>query len=83
MKRRVSVDVVALGLVVVLGLGVVLICVIALVGIVRRSSPPTLGENTTQILTAILSGTVGVLGSYIGFRTRSNGKKSDDEPPSS
>jgi len=81
--KKIDVDVVAFVLAVVLGLSLVLIITTALVGVLDRSQP-TLGENTTQILTAGLSGIVGVLGSYIGFRAhRSNVKKSEDEPPSS
>jgi hypothetical protein len=31
----------------------------------------TLGENTTQVLTGITGGIIGIIGAYVGNRTRS------------
>jgi hypothetical protein len=69
--KRPNVDTVALVLAIGLAITLVLIMVAVIVNTVTENNPtPTLGENTTQVLTAIVGGAVGVLGSYIGFRSR-------------
>jgi hypothetical protein len=74
--RRLGVDLVALVLAVALGVTVVLIMVTAIINVVDRQAPtPTLGENTTQVLTSAIGGVVGILGAYVGysFRRRRDG----------
>jgi hypothetical protein len=73
------VDVVA----VVLAAGLVLISFLIglalVVNVAEGHNPaPTLGENTTQVLTATMGGLIGILGSYIGYalhERRQNGGK--------
>jgi uncharacterized membrane protein YjfL (UPF0719 family) len=78
--RRITVDVVALVLAIVLGLAVILIMSSVLVQVIDHETPQTLGENTTQIIIAITGGLIGVLGGYVGARVqeRRNGRNSDD-----
>jgi hypothetical protein len=57
---------------IILALGLVttssLIGLALVVNVARGHNPsPTLGENTTQVLIAVLGGLVGILGSYLGF----------------
>jgi hypothetical protein len=60
---------VALVLAIALCLAVFGAFVAVVVNILDGKSPtPTLGENTTQVLIAIVGGIVGVLGAYIGHR---------------
>jgi hypothetical protein len=74
---RRAVDHVALVLAVALALAVVLILVTAIVNVVDRQAPtPTLGENTTQVLTSAVGGIVGVLGAYVGYTF--SGRHDDD-----
>jgi hypothetical protein len=38
------------------------------INVARGNNPtPTLGENTTQVLIAVLGGLIGILGSYLGY----------------
>jgi ABC-type nickel/cobalt efflux system permease component RcnA len=63
------VDIVALVLAISLGIAIILIMVAVLENVhTKRTPTPTLGENTAQVLIAVVGGVVGVLGSYIGFR---------------
>jgi hypothetical protein len=83
MKRhRINVDVVAFTLAVSLGLGVILIMTAVLIQVIDHQEPvQTLGENTTQVLTAIIGGLIGVLGGYVGARVQQrqdNGKDKTD-----
>jgi hypothetical protein len=67
--RRINVDVVALVLAVSLGLTVLALMVVVLINVAEHQTPTqTLGENATQVITAITGGLIGVLGSYIGAR---------------
>ena len=69
--KRLGVDLVALVLAVALGVTVVLIMVSALINVVDHQAPtPTLGENTTQVLTSAIGGVVGILGAYVGYSFR-------------
>jgi len=78
MKKKISVDLVALVLAIALGISVVLIMTAVIINVVSKRSPtPTLGENATQILTAIIGGLIGVLGGYIGAKVR-NGRDRDE-----
>jgi hypothetical protein len=62
-------DVIALVLAIALALSVVGAFVAVMLNIIDGKSPtPTLGENTTQVLTAIVGGIVALLGAYIGHR---------------
>jgi hypothetical protein len=46
----------------------ILIGLALVVNVVRGHNPtPTLGENTTQVLIAVMGGLVGILGSYLGY----------------
>jgi amino acid transporter len=70
-RRRTSVDTVAL----VLAIGVVaVLMLVALSSVLNvwlgRNPTPSLGENTTQVLTSVGGGIIGVLGSYIGYYAR-------------
>ena len=77
MKRGGGPDHVAL----VLALGLVLVGSLILIGtivqILRGNPEITLSENATQILIAAVSGLVGVLGGYMGYRLgrRDDGSK--------
>jgi hypothetical protein len=60
-------------------LGVLLITVTSIANVVTHQVPTqALGENTTQILTSVLGGIVGVLGGYVGFKTRRKEDGLDD-----
>ena len=77
---------VAFVLAVALGMTILLILVTAVIIIVDREAPtPSLGENTTQVLTSAVGGVVGILGAYIGYsfrgRPRNNGEDQDEEAP--
>jgi hypothetical protein len=62
---------VALILAVALTLAVFFIGLAIAINVAQGHNPnPTLGENTTQVLTATIGGMVGMLGVYIGNRTR-------------
>jgi hypothetical protein len=75
--NREPVDLVALILAVALGLLVVLILVATTIQIVNSSFPQVqLSENATQVLIAGVGGLTGLLGGYIGSRSRS-GKDTD------
>lgn len=45
-----------------------------------RSDTPGLSENATQLLTAALTGMLGVLGAYIGFRAGERHGGGNDRP---
>jgi H+/Cl- antiporter ClcA len=83
-KPRINVDVVAFTLAISLGLGVILIMVAVLIQVLEHQEPvQTLGENTTQVLTAIIGGLIGVLGGYVGARVQQrhngNGENGKDK----
>lgn len=72
------VDLVAL----ILAFGLVLIAFLIglalIVNVAEHHNPtPTLGENTTQVLTTVLGGLIGILGGYIGYalHQRYNGRQ--------
>ena len=76
--RRPGVDLVALVLAIALGVTVVLIMVSALINVVDHQAPtPTLGENTTQVLTSAIGGVVGILGAYVGYSFRRRHSEGD------
>jgi len=78
MRRRPTVDHVAVILAIALALAVVMIMTGVILNVVSHKNPtPTLGENSTQVITAIIGGLIGVLGGYIGARTRR--PEDDDE----
>jgi hypothetical protein len=65
------VHLVALVLAVALTLLVVGIMTTVIINVASHENPtPTLGENATQVLTAIVGGLVGVLGAYVGYAMR-------------
>ena len=69
MKR--AADLVAVILALSLGAAVVLILTTAIINVIDHQAPtPTLGENTTQVLTSAVGGVVGVLGAYVGYSFR-------------
>jgi len=75
-KRRVTVDTVALVLAIALTLAVAAIMTALVINAVDHQAPAqTLGENTTQVIIAIVGGLIGVLGGYIGARVH----RRDDE----
>jgi phosphotransferase system glucose/maltose/N-acetylglucosamine-specific IIC component len=67
-------DRVALVLAAAVALAVVGAFTAVIVNIVGNQPEPvaTLGENTTQVLTGLVGGIIGVLGAYIGHRDREN-----------
>ena len=79
-RPRVTVDAVALVLAAVLGLAVAGLMAAVIISVVDNRQPvQTLGENTTQVVTAIIGGLTGVLGAYVGARIRRrNGNSGDD-----
>lgn len=70
MKRKgLGVDLVAFVLALALAFTLILVTVTALVNVVQSpKSLFSLGENTTQVLTTVLGGIIGLLGSYMGYR---------------
>jgi hypothetical protein len=65
------VDLVACILAAALAVAVVLILTTAIINVADRQAPtPTLGENTTQVLTSLVGGVVGILGAYVGYSFR-------------
>jgi len=57
---------------IILACGLVLIAfligVSLMINVAEGHNPtPTLGENTTQVLTTVLGGLIGILGGYIGY----------------
>jgi hypothetical protein len=68
-RRHLGVDLVAFVLAFALAVTVVLVTITALINvIVLPKSLFSLGENTTQVLTTVLGGILGLLGTYIGHR---------------
>jgi hypothetical protein len=67
---RPSPDLVAVLLCVALLLAVAAIGAALVANVALGHDPATLGENSTQVLTAVVGGLVGVLGSYLGARRR-------------
>jgi ABC-type nickel/cobalt efflux system permease component RcnA len=80
-KLSVNVDAVALVLAVSLGLGIVLIMTAVLIQVIDHEPVQTLGENTTQVLTAIIGGLIGVLGGYVGARVQQHKDSSSNDDP--
>jgi hypothetical protein len=77
-KLRANVDVVAVILAIALGLAIVLIMAAVLVQVIDHE-PVTLGENATQILTAVVGGLIGVLGGYVGARVQQRNGNGQDK----
>jgi len=76
--KRVNVDVVALVLALSLFAAVLMIGTSVIVNVVSHKNPtPTLSENTSQVMTALFGGIIGILGSYVGARLRHGGKDDD------
>ena len=74
-KRRwkPDVDTVAWTLSIALGFAVILLGLAVVINVIEQNNPAaTLGENTTQVLTSVVGGLVGILGSYIGFKAGSS-----------
>ena len=62
---------------IILAIGLVtvglLIGLALVVNVTKGHNPtPTLGENTTQVLTSAIGGVVGILGAYVGYSFRNN-----------
>ena len=70
-RRRPTVDHVALVLALALTLAVALIMAAVIINVADHQTPTqTLGENATQVIIAVTGGLIGVLGGYVGARTR-------------
>jgi hypothetical protein len=79
-RARISVDAVALVLAFALALAVILLMVVVMINVIDHQTPTqTLGENATQVIIAITGGLIGVLGGYIGARTRYRDDKDDKD----
>jgi len=77
-RRRPTVDHVAVILALALLLAVALVMTAVILNVVSHKNPtPTLGENATQVIVAVMGGLIGVLGGYVGARTR----RPDDDGP--
>lgn len=78
MKRRgIGPDLVATILALAILLSILFIGIAIIVSINATHNPvSTLGENTTQVLTGLYGGIIGVLGSYLGHRRK---QKEGDE----
>ena len=71
--RRVNADLVAFVLALSLGLTLALIALSTVINVFYGRNPyPTLGENTTQVMTTVMGGIIGLLGTYIGSRVQRN-----------
>ena len=69
MRKGLGVDLVAFVLSLALSITLVLVIVTALANVIQQpKSVFSLGENTTQVLTTVLGGIIGLLGSYMGYR---------------
>jgi hypothetical protein len=69
-----SADTTAFVLAIALVLAVLVLGIALIANVIEHQNPAaTLGENTTQVLTATVGGIIGVLGSYLGHRARRNG----------
>jgi len=78
-RRRPTVDHVAVILALALLLAVALVMTAVILNVVSHKNPtPTLGENATQVVVAVMGGLIGVLGGYVGARTR---RPDDDDRP--
>jgi hypothetical protein len=54
--------------------------VTAIINVADHQAPtPTLGENTTQVLTSAIGGIVGILGAYVGYSFRPPKKHDHDQ----
>ena len=76
-----AVDWVAIILAAALGTVTVLMLIVVLINVITKRTPnPTLGENTTQVLTATIGGIIGILGGYVGHAVtvRRDGRPPDD-----
>ena len=66
-RPRITVDIVALILAIALAIAILMLMIIILVNVIDHQTPTqTLGENATQVITAVVGGIFGILGSYIG-----------------
>jgi Co/Zn/Cd efflux system component len=79
-RRKRTADLVALILAITLAVVMVLIMITAIVNVIDHQSPtPTLGENTTQVLTSSIGGVIGILGAYVGYSFRPPRHGPDDD----
>ena len=75
--RRVTADTVALVLAAALVIAVTGLMTAVIISVVDNRQPvQTLGENTTQVLSGLIGGIVGVLGAYLGRVAR---RREDDD----
>lgn len=79
-NRGLGPDVVAMILASALFLSVVVIGIALILSVVDQRTPiQTLGENTTQVLTGLIGGIIGVLGSYLGQRFRKHKQEGEED----
>ena len=80
MRSRPTSDYVAVVLALGLALSVVALVIGVTVGAIKNgSTASTLSENESQVLTAAFGGMIGVLGAWVGYRTRDRGEHQREE----
>lgn len=71
MKWRPNVDLVAFILAMTLGVTVTLVVLTVIVQIIVTSNNPVLSGAAAQVIDSALTGIIGVLGSYVGYKLKS------------
>jgi hypothetical protein len=70
-KLRLGVDLVVCILACALAASLLLVGISAVLNVALGRNPaPSLGENTTQVMTTVLGGIIGVVGTYVGYYVR-------------
>jgi len=73
---KLGVDLVAFVLALALATALILVGFSSVLNVALGRNPaPSLGENTTQVMTTVLGGIIGVLGSYVGYYVRGRGEE--------
>jgi hypothetical protein len=75
--RKPSVDLIAMILALTLGIATVLVIASVIVQIVITSNNSPVSGTSAQVIDSVLTGIIGVLGSYVGYSMRK--PKSDEQ----
>lgn len=81
MNQRDTTDLAATILAVALGVVFIMLGFAVLFETVTSDEPSVLGEHAANVLTALGSGVIGILGAYVGFRIHHNGTVVDHDGP--